>query len=60
MNYVYPSFDERMDNPEKQSCINHPQAPLVKGDPVAVALVCACFIFACLLVGLVFVVPGQP
>lgn len=48
MNYVYPSFDERMDNPEKQSCINLPQ-PLVQGDPVAVALVCACALVALVL-----------
>lgn len=57
----YESFDLRQEQPERhQSVLNPPQPPPVKGDPVAVALVCACFVIACLLVGLVFVVPGQP
>lgn len=49
MDISYPSFDERLDNPEIQSCINHPQ-PLVQGDPVAIWLICACFVVAALLV----------
>lgn len=59
MDYTYPSFDLRLDEPERhQSVLNTPQPPLVKGDPVAVALLIGCAVLAlCLFFGVVVWMP---